>query len=139
MRGLVVLVVLFLTLGLAGCPTPTSYVKATELGLENSVNLDKNSETLALNYFSFISKDTQRMVEAGEMKEETRKEVLDQVKEQMATLKEQAFINRKFVLLAHDRAHDSGLSIEDILAAIQTVNKATPEILEFYDKMKGGN
>jgi len=139
MRCLAILVLLFLAFGMVGCPTPASYIKATELGLENSINLDNNVETLGLNYYRFISEDTKRLVVVGEMEETARTEVLAQVKDQLAAMKEQSLINKEFVALAHDQAHAEGLSIEEVLATIQTINKATPEILEFYDKLKGGN
>jgi len=139
MRSLALVTLLVLSLFLVGCPPPESYVRSTELALENSGNLDSNVDTLAKNYFQFISKDTSRLVAEGKMTEEARKEVLQNVEEQMANLKQQSLINRKFCLLAHDFVHDKKLTIEEVVAGIQTVNKATPEILEFIEKLKGGN
>jgi hypothetical protein len=137
MRILAAFSLVFFALALVGCPTPGSYIKASEMGLENAINLDKNVEILGENYFNFISKDTERLVAAGSMTKEARATVLKQAKESVANLKEQSIINKHFVNLAHDWVHSNGLKPEEILAMIKTVNEATPEVLKFIDKLKG--
>lgn len=137
MRYLVGVLVLFFAMGLIGCPTPESYIKATELAVENSANLDKNVEVVASNYFKFIAQDTKKKVEAGEMNAETREAILKDVKTQVSNIKEQSIINREFVKLAHDWVHSKGLKPEEMLAVIKTINEATPEVLKFIDKLKG--
>jgi len=129
--------VLFALVFLVGCPTPQSYIRSTEIALENSGNLNANVDILASNYYKFISQDTQKQVTAGEMDEVTRTAVLGNVEEQVSTLKEQTIINGKFVALAHDWVHNKTLTIEEVLAAIQTVNQSAPEIQEFINKLKG--
>jgi hypothetical protein len=121
---------------MVGCPTPDSYIKSSELALENSINLDKNIETVSSNYFNFIFKDTERLVKNNEMGEETRQKILKNAREQVVNLKEQSLLNREFVKLAHDWVHSKGLKSEEILSIIKTINEATPEVLDFVDKLK---
>lgn len=130
----IILMVFFFSL--LGCPTPDSYIKSSELALENSINLDKNIETVSSNYFNFIFKDTERLVKANEMTEEVREKILANAKEQVTTIKEQSLLNKEFVSLAHDWVHSKGLKPEEVLSIIKTVNSATPEVLDFLDKLK---
>jgi hypothetical protein len=139
MRYLELFMVLVAAIFICGCPPPESYVKSTELGLENAANLDKNIDILAKNYYTFIKQDTAKEVKAGNMTEADRGKVLEDVEKQMTNLKEQAVINTKVIALAHDYVHGSKLTIEDVLAGIKTVGRATPEILAFIEKLKGGN
>lgn len=122
---------------LIGCPMPEAYVRSSEIALQNSKNLDANVDIFAKNYYTFIAKDTERLVKEGKMNEEARTKVLENVEKQMANLKEQSVINRKFVLVAHDQAHEEGLDVNDVLLAIKTVNESYPDIKEFIDKLKG--
>jgi carbonic anhydrase len=120
-----------------GCPVPESYVRASELALENVNNLDSNIDIFCKNYYSFITKDTEEKVKAGAMEEAIRKEVLDNVEKQLANLKEQSIINKQFIIMAHDYAHEKGLKIEDVINGMKAVNSACPEIINFINKLKG--
>jgi hypothetical protein len=136
MRLAILFLIVFFSLGLMGCPTPDSYIKSSEMALQNSANLDKNVEIVSSNYYNFIFKDTERLLKAGTMNEETRKEILENAKDQVTTLKEQSVLNKEFIKLAHDWVHTKGLKPDEILAVLKTVNQATPEVMKFLDSLK---
>ena len=70
------------------------------------------------------------------MTEEVREKILTNAKDQVSTAKEQSILNKEFVKLAHDWVHSKGLKPEEMFAIITTINKATPEVLSFLDKLK---
>ncbi len=136
MKSFLVILMAF-SFSLLGCPTPDSYIKSSEIGLENSINLDKNIETVSSNYYNFIFQDTQKEVSKGAMTKEVRSKILANAKDQVSTIKEQSLLNKEFVKLAHDWVHSKGLKPEEMLSIIKTINEATPEVLSFIDKLKG--
>jgi hypothetical protein len=129
--------IFFITLFILGCPVPDSYIKASELALENVNNFDSNIDIFCKNYYSFIAKDTEDKVKAGIMEETSRKEILDNVEKQLANLKEQSIINKQFVIMAHDYAHEKGLNIEDVIIGMNAINETTPLIIDFINRLKG--
>ena len=136
MKSFLVIFLMACSFSLLGCPTPDSYIKSSELGLENSLNLDKNVETVSSNYYNFIFQDTQKLVAKGEMTKEIREKILANTKDQVSTIKEQSLLNKEFCKLAHDWVHSKGLKPEEMLSIIKTINEATPEVLSFVDKLK---
>lgn len=137
MKSFLVILMVFCSFCLLGCPTPDSYIRSSELALENSINLDKNIETICQNYYNFIFQDTLKLFKSFKMTEEVREKILTNAKDQVSTAKEQSVINLEFIKLAHDWVHNKGLKPEEILGMIKTINDATPEVLDFIDKLKG--
>ena len=136
MKSFLVILMVVCSFVLLGCPTPDSYIKSSELALENSINLDSNIETICENYYNFIFQDTLKEVSKGAMTEEIREKIVTNAKDQVSTAKEQSILNKEFVKLAHDWVHSKGLKPEEMFAIITTINKATPEVLSFLDKLK---
>lgn len=97
--------------------------------------LDKNVERLGSNNVALLANDTQRLVDAGEMTAEARKQILDRAMEQAVTTKKQAVFIKDFADLAHKDANDVDLS-EAIAALMSSVNEIVPEVEKFVDNIE---
>jgi len=119
-----------------GCKHPADYIAATDKAYEIGPKADKNVETVCLNYYNHVSKNTAEFVASGKMTEETRQEILTKVKDQVVETRKQVLFLVTYLKLAHQDAHSSTLEIKNFTDVIKASNETIPEVKKLISQFK---
>lgn len=114
---------------------PEEYVDAVKEAVMVSRALDVNVGRVSLNNVILLANDTEKLVAAGEMTEETRQELIQMASSQAKVSKRQSEFMKKFMDLVLADAKGKVLKPEDIKAFIEELKKVSPEFQNFVDKL----